>query len=64
MSQMNVFEDFEDEWDDFTPSLQDQLFKNLEAEHHAAATNYNVCDLYFFHLYNTIVYLSFIYTTE
>lgn len=38
MSHLNVFEDFEDEWDDFTPSLQDQLFENLEAE----ANEYNV----------------------
>jgi hypothetical protein len=45
MSQMNIFDDLEDEWDDFTPSLQDQLFENLEAESHASANEYNVCTL-------------------
>jgi hypothetical protein len=29
--------DFEDDWEDFTPSLQDQLFENLQHVEMAAA---------------------------
>lgn len=41
---MDDHDEFDDDWDDFTPSVQDTLYENLETIENNAAAKLEVCE--------------------